>query len=145
MEAYLILIHIVLFSSDNTHLDNKTEVENCQTYYMLFLHRYLTDLYGTEVGRMKLSQIMGCLVDLRELCEKSQNEQENIRLWSLYSVPHISLIYLSYLSGLAVSPELGSYQLTIIAQCRGMIIWAIVKRYWDNGYSVAKEGNLNWI
>ena len=80
MEAYLILIHIVLFSSDNTHLDNKTEVENCQTYYMLFLHRYLTDLYGTEVGRMKLSQIMGCLVDLRELCEKSQNEQENIRL-----------------------------------------------------------------
>ena len=42
--------------------------------------RYLTDLYGTEVGRMKLSQIMGCLVELRELCEKSQNEQENIRL-----------------------------------------------------------------
>ena len=42
--------------------------------------RYLTDLYGTEIGRMKLSQIMGCLVELRELCEKSQNEQENIRL-----------------------------------------------------------------
>ena len=42
--------------------------------------RYLSDLYGTEVGRMKLSQIMGCLVELRELCEKSQNEQENIRL-----------------------------------------------------------------
>jgi len=80
MEAYLILIHIVLFSSDNTQLDNKAEVESCQTYYMLFLHRYLTDLYGPEVGRMKLSQIMGCLVELRELCEKSQNEQENIRL-----------------------------------------------------------------
>ena len=42
--------------------------------------RYLTDLHGTEAGRMKLSQIMGCLVELRELCEKSQNEQENIRL-----------------------------------------------------------------
>ena len=39
MEAYLILIHIVLFSSDNTHLENKAEVENYQTYYMLFLHR----------------------------------------------------------------------------------------------------------
>merc|ERR1712183_1192801 len=51
-----------------------------EAYFMLFLHRYLTDLYGTEVGRMKLSQIMGCLVELRELCEKSQNEQENIRL-----------------------------------------------------------------
>ena len=41
MEAYLILIHIVLFSSDNTNLDNKAEVESCQTYYMLFLHRYI--------------------------------------------------------------------------------------------------------
>ena len=41
MEAYLILIHIVLFSSDNTYLDNKAEVESCQTYYMLFLHRYI--------------------------------------------------------------------------------------------------------
>ena len=48
---------------------------------------------------------------------------------TVISVPHISLTYLSYLSGLAVSPELGSYQLTIIANCRGMIIWAIVKRY----------------
>ena len=42
MEAYLILIHIVLFSSDNIQLENKAEVESCQTYYMLFLHRYHT-------------------------------------------------------------------------------------------------------
>ena len=42
--------------------------------------RYLTDLYGMEMARMKLSQIMGCLVELRELCEISQGEQEKIRL-----------------------------------------------------------------
>ena len=43
MEVYLILIHIVLFSSDNIEagdiLVNKKEVENIQTNYMLFLHR----------------------------------------------------------------------------------------------------------
>jgi len=80
MEAYLILIHIVLFSSDNVTLEGRRAVENCQTHYMLFLHRYLTDLYGMEMARMKLSQIMGCLVELRELCEISQGEQEKIRL-----------------------------------------------------------------
>ena len=45
MEVYLILIHIVLFSSDNIEagdiLVNKKEVENIQTNYMLFLHRSL--------------------------------------------------------------------------------------------------------
>ena len=45
MEVFLILIHIVLFSSDNLEpdqeLDNKAEAENIQTNYMLFLHRYL--------------------------------------------------------------------------------------------------------
>ena len=44
MEVFLILIHIVLFSSDNLEpgqeLDHKAEAENIQTNYMLFLHRY---------------------------------------------------------------------------------------------------------
>ena len=43
MEVFLILIHIVLFSSDNiensSQLDNKRDIENTQTSYMLFLHR----------------------------------------------------------------------------------------------------------
>ena len=43
MEVFLILIHIVLFSSDNLDpfesLLNKGEIENIQTEYMLFLHR----------------------------------------------------------------------------------------------------------
>ena len=46
MEVFLILIHIVLFSSDNLEpgqeLDHKAEAENIQTNYMLFLHRYNT-------------------------------------------------------------------------------------------------------
>lgn len=80
MEAYLILIHIVLFSSDNIELEDKHAVEKSQTHYLLFLYRYLIDLCGTEVARMRLSQIMGCLVELRDLCEKSQSEQEKIKL-----------------------------------------------------------------
>jgi len=46
MEIFLLLIHVVLFSSDNIKLQNRKEVENCQTYYMLFLHRYLNELFG---------------------------------------------------------------------------------------------------
>ena len=43
MEAYLILIHIVLFSSDNVTLEGRRAVENCQTHYMLFLHRSIVE------------------------------------------------------------------------------------------------------
>ena len=43
MEVFLILIHIVLFSSDNLDpfqsLVHKQNIENIQTEYMLFLHR----------------------------------------------------------------------------------------------------------
>eukprot|EP00092_Neocalanus_flemingeri_P037049 GFUD01040334.1.p1 GENE.GFUD01040334.1~~GFUD01040334.1.p1 ORF type:complete len:598 (-),score=135.07 GFUD01040334.1:77-1870(-) len=81
MEVFLILINIVLFSSDNIILENRKEVENNQTYYMLFLHRYLNELFGKDSARMKLSQIMGVLVDLRELCERSkENELQRIRM-----------------------------------------------------------------
>merc|ERR1719410_2355320 len=83
MEVFLILIHIVLFSSDNLEpgqeLDHKAEAENIQTNYMLFLHRYLTELFGRDGGRLKLSQIMGCLVELRQLCERSKAEEERSR------------------------------------------------------------------
>merc|ERR1719266_2402939 len=52
MEVFLILIHIVLFSSDNLDpfesLLNKGEIENIQTEYMLFLHRYLTEMFGRD-------------------------------------------------------------------------------------------------
>ena len=44
MEVFLILIHIVLFSSDNLEpfqsLTYKRDIENIQTEYMLFLHRW---------------------------------------------------------------------------------------------------------
>lgn len=79
MEVFLILIHIVLFSSDNLDpfqsLVHKQNIENIQTEYMLFLHRYLTEMFGRDGGRMKLSQIMGCLVELRQLCERSKSEE----------------------------------------------------------------------
>ena len=56
MEAYLILIHIVLFSSDNTQLENQAEVEICQTYYMLFLHRCTscTDNIALPINRISI-------------------------------------------------------------------------------------------
>ena len=38
--------------------------------------RYLTEMFGRDGGRMKLSQIMGCLVELRQLCERSKSEEE---------------------------------------------------------------------
>ena len=45
MEVFLILIHIVLFSSDNLDpfqsLVHKQNIENIQTEYMLFLHRWV--------------------------------------------------------------------------------------------------------
>ena len=37
--------------------------------------RYLTEMFGRDGGRMKLSQIMGCLVELRQLCERSKSEE----------------------------------------------------------------------
>lgn len=81
MEVFLIMINIVLFSSDNIVLENRKEVENNQISYMLFLHRYLNELFGKESARMKLSQIMGVLVELRELCERSKEEElQRIRL-----------------------------------------------------------------
>jgi len=75
MEVFLIMINIVLFSSDNVVLENRKEVENNQISYMLFLHRYLNELFGKDSARMKLSQIMGVLVELRELCERSKEEE----------------------------------------------------------------------
>ena len=39
MEVFLIMINIVLFSSDNVVIENRKEVENNQIYYMLMLHR----------------------------------------------------------------------------------------------------------
>ena len=45
----------------------------------LFL-RYLTELYGRDVARLKLSQIMGCMVELRHLCERSKSEEETQRV-----------------------------------------------------------------
>jgi len=69
VEVFLILIHIVLFSSDNLEpgleLDNKVQAETVQTNHMLLLHRYLTELHGQDGGRVRLSKIMGCMVQLR--------------------------------------------------------------------------------
>ena len=42
MEVFLIMINIVLFSSDNVVIENRKEVENNQIYYMLMLHRLVT-------------------------------------------------------------------------------------------------------
>lgn len=75
MEVFLIMINIVLFASDNVVIENRKEVENNQIYYMLMLHRYLNELFGKDCARLKLSQIMGVLVELRELCERSKEEE----------------------------------------------------------------------
>ena len=37
--------------------------------------RYLNELFGRDDARMKLSRIMAILVDLRELCERSKEEE----------------------------------------------------------------------
>ena len=41
MEVYLIMINIVLFSSDNITLEKPAAVEAAQTYFMFFLHRWV--------------------------------------------------------------------------------------------------------
>ena len=45
MEVFLIMINIVLFSSDNVVIENRKEVENNQIYYMLMLHRLVTQFF----------------------------------------------------------------------------------------------------
>lgn len=74
-EVFLILIYVSLFSSDGTEkeklIDRRT-VEKNQVETLLLLHRYLVHLYGCD-GRMRLSQIMGVMVDLREVCDKSKS------------------------------------------------------------------------
>jgi len=75
MEVFLIMINIVLFSSDGLHLEQPQTASAAQTYFLLFLHRYLNELFGRDDARMKLSRIMGILVDLRELCERSKEEE----------------------------------------------------------------------
>lgn len=75
MEVFLLMIYIVLFSSDDLFLERPVETQHAQTYYMFFLHRYLNELFGRDDARMKLSRIMGILVDLRELCERSKEEE----------------------------------------------------------------------
>ena len=47
--------------------------------------RYLNELFGVNIARMKLSQIMGALVELRELCERSKEEKLQSQLW--YNIP----------------------------------------------------------
>ena len=42
---------------------------------IFILCRYLNELFGKDSARMKLSQIMGVLVDLKELCERSKEEE----------------------------------------------------------------------
>jgi len=75
MEVFLIMINIVLFSSDGLQLEQPQTAAAAQTYFLLFLHRYLNELFGRDDARMKLSRIMGILVDLRELCERSKEEE----------------------------------------------------------------------
>jgi len=79
MEVFLIMINIVLFSPDTLELEGKKVVEENQVKNMLFLHRYLCDLFGRDVGMKKLSQIMTFLTDLRELCDQSKNEELNYK------------------------------------------------------------------
>jgi len=75
MEVFLLMINIVLFSSDGLSLEQPEVTGAAQTYFMFFLHRYLNELFGRDDARMKLSRIMGILVDLRELCERSKEEE----------------------------------------------------------------------
>lgn len=86
-EVYLILIYVSLFASDGVvqkddkmysnrmELIDRHIVEKNQVEILLLLHRYLVHLYGCD-GRMKLSQIMGVMVDLREVCDKSKESIE---------------------------------------------------------------------
>lgn len=75
-EVYLILVFVSLFSSDGISLVNRPLVETSQVETLLLLHRYLIHIYGCDIARMKLSQIMGVMVDLREVCEKSKECQD---------------------------------------------------------------------
>lgn len=74
MEVFLILIHIVLFSSDNvddkTKLDNKREIENTQTSYMLFLHRFVATLIRFKSHKYCIPELSSSKDPLKFLMHK---------------------------------------------------------------------------
>jgi len=75
-EVYLILVFVSLFSSDGIKLVNRKLVETSQVETLLLLHRYLIHIYGSDIARMKLSQIMGVMVDLREVVDRSMQAKK---------------------------------------------------------------------
>jgi len=62
--SYLILLLVVLFSSQGGHLDNLKEVDKFQNQYMMLLFRYLQAKHGQEKVHQYLSKIMTFVLNL---------------------------------------------------------------------------------
>jgi len=77
-EAILILMHVVIFSSDGLELENSEFVEQVQQNYFNLLHRYLKHLLGAEAANMKFSHVVSLIVDLRELCEEQDYTETKV-------------------------------------------------------------------
>jgi len=62
--SYLILLLVVLFSSQGGQLDNLKEVDKFQNQYMMLLFRYLQAKHGQEKVHQYLSKIMTFVLNL---------------------------------------------------------------------------------
>jgi len=62
--SYLILLLVVLFSSQGGHLDNLKDVDRFQNQYMMLLFRYLQAKHGQEKVHQYLSKIMTFVLNL---------------------------------------------------------------------------------
>eukprot|EP00091_Calanus_sinicus_P015811 TRINITY_DN34586_c0_g1_i1.p1 TRINITY_DN34586_c0_g1~~TRINITY_DN34586_c0_g1_i1.p1 ORF type:complete len:124 (+),score=12.45 TRINITY_DN34586_c0_g1_i1:78-449(+) len=62
--SYLILLLVVLFSSQGGQLDNLKDVDRFQNQYMMLLFRYLQAKHGQEKVHQYLSKIMTFVLNL---------------------------------------------------------------------------------
>jgi len=62
--SYLILLLIVLFSTQGCQIENLKEVDRCQNQYMMLLFRYLQAKHGQEKVHGYLSKIMTFVLNL---------------------------------------------------------------------------------
>jgi len=80
-EAILILMHVVIFSTDGIaekDLIKGEFIEQVQVTYFNLLHRYILSTSTDESSSSMMSKIMKILVDLQELCDQIEATESNV-------------------------------------------------------------------
>jgi len=73
-EALMIMMHIVLFSTDgflSGELNKPELIDEIQVTYFNLLHRYILSIKNQSEASIMMCKIMTLLVDLRELCQEA--------------------------------------------------------------------------